>query len=78
MGGDLQERERKTNFMLYGPCIMEGNCLMTNVMHKFLIYVSIYFCLTCFGLSFSPFSEAGVHLKMRALYSLETFTLVAH
>jgi E3 ubiquitin-protein ligase DOA10 len=25
-----------------------------------LIYLSIYFCLTCFGLSFSPSSEAGV------------------
>jgi hypothetical protein len=35
---------------------------MTNVMHKFLIYLSIYFCLTCFGLSFSPSSEAGVQL----------------
>jgi hypothetical protein len=23
---------------------------MTNVMYKFLIYVFIYFCLTCFGL----------------------------
>jgi hypothetical protein len=31
---------------------------MTNVMHKFLIYLSIYFCLTYFGLSFSPSSEA--------------------
>jgi hypothetical protein len=36
------------------------NCIMTNVMHKVLIYLSIYFCLTCFGLSFSPSSEAGV------------------
>jgi hypothetical protein len=35
---------------------------MTNVMHKFLIYLSIYFCLTCFGLSFNPSSEAGVQL----------------
>jgi hypothetical protein len=26
---------------------------MTNVMHKFLIYLTIYFCLTCFKLSFS-------------------------
>jgi hypothetical protein len=32
-------------------------------MHKFLIYLSIYFCLTCFGLSFSPSSEAGVQLR---------------
>jgi hypothetical protein len=39
------------------------NCIMTNVMHKFLIYLSIYFCLTCFGLSFSPFSEAGVQFR---------------
>jgi hypothetical protein len=36
---------------------------MTNVMHKFLIYLSIYFCLTCFGLSFSPSSEAGVQIR---------------
>jgi hypothetical protein len=36
---------------------------MTNVMHKFLIYLSIYFCLTLFGLSFSPSSEAGVQLR---------------
>jgi hypothetical protein len=36
---------------------------MTNVMHKFLIYLSIYFCLTCFGFSFSPSSEAGVQLR---------------
>jgi hypothetical protein len=35
---------------------------MTNVMHKLLIYLSIYCCLTCFGLSFSPSSEAGVQL----------------
>jgi hypothetical protein len=35
---------------------------MTNVMHKFLIYLSVYFCLTCFGLSFSLSSEAGVQL----------------
>jgi hypothetical protein len=31
-------------------------------MHKFLIYLSIFFCLTCFGLSISPSSEAGVQL----------------
>jgi hypothetical protein len=36
---------------------------MINVMHKFLIYLSIYFCLTCLGLSFSPSSEAGVQLR---------------
>jgi hypothetical protein len=32
-------------------------------MHKFLIYLSIYFCLTCFGLSFSPSSEAGLQIR---------------
>jgi hypothetical protein len=32
-------------------------------MDKFLIYLSIYFCLTCFGLSFSPPSEAGVQFR---------------
>jgi hypothetical protein len=36
---------------------------MTKVMHKFLIYLSIYFCLTCFGFSFSPSSEEGVQLR---------------
>jgi hypothetical protein len=36
---------------------------MTNAMHKFLIYLSIYFCLTCLGLSFSPSSEAGVQIR---------------
>jgi hypothetical protein len=36
---------------------------MANVMHKFLICLSIYFCLTCFWLSFSPSSEAGVQLR---------------
>jgi hypothetical protein len=36
---------------------------MTNVMHKFLIYFSIYFCLTCFGLPFSPSSEASVQIR---------------
>jgi hypothetical protein len=33
---------------------------MTNVMHKFLIYLTIYYCLICFGLTCSPSSEAGV------------------
>jgi hypothetical protein len=32
-------------------------------MHKFLIYLSIYFSLTCFGLSFSPSSETGVQFR---------------
>jgi hypothetical protein len=36
---------------------------MTNVIHKILIYLSIYFCLICFWLSFSPSSEAGVQLR---------------
>jgi hypothetical protein len=36
---------------------------MTNVMHKFLIYLSIYFCLACFGVSFTPSSEAGVQIR---------------
>jgi hypothetical protein len=50
-------------FMLQVPRILELNCIMTNVIHKFLIYLYIYFCLTCFGLSFSPSSEAGVQLR---------------
>jgi hypothetical protein len=40
-----------------------GNCITTNVMHRFFIYLSKYFCLTCFGLSFSSSSEAGVQLR---------------
>jgi hypothetical protein len=39
------------------------NCVMTNVKHKFLIYLSIYFCLACFGLSISPSSEAGAQFR---------------
>jgi hypothetical protein len=33
---------------------------MTNAMHKFLIYLSIYFRLMCFRLYFSLSSDAGV------------------
>jgi hypothetical protein len=36
---------------------------MTNLMHKFLIYLSIYFCLACFGVSISPSSETGVQIR---------------
>jgi hypothetical protein len=36
---------------------------MSNVMHKLLIYLSVYFHLTCFGLSFSQSSQAGVQLR---------------
>jgi hypothetical protein len=32
-------------------------------MHKFLIYLTIYFCLKCFGLSFSTSSEADVQIQ---------------
>jgi hypothetical protein len=32
-------------------------------MHMFLVYLSTYFGLTCFGLSFRPSSEAGVQLR---------------
>jgi hypothetical protein len=46
-----------------------GNCIMTNEMHKFFIYLSIYFNLKCFGLSFSPSSEAGVQLRQWFEYS---------
>jgi hypothetical protein len=51
-----------TNIKLINLLILGRNCIMTNVMHKFLIYLSIYVCLTCFGLSFSPFSDAGVQI----------------
>jgi hypothetical protein len=36
---------------------------MNNVMLKFLNYLSTYFCPTCFGISLSPYSEAGVKLR---------------
>jgi hypothetical protein len=39
------------------------NSIMTNVLHKLLIYLSVYFCFACFGLSFSPSSGAGVPLR---------------
>jgi hypothetical protein len=32
-------------------------------MHRFLIYLCISFCLTCFGRSFSPSSEASVQFR---------------
>jgi hypothetical protein len=32
-------------------------------MQKILIYLSINFCFTCFGLPFSPSSEAAVQLR---------------
>jgi hypothetical protein len=40
----------------------ELGCTMTNVMQKFLIYLSIYFCFKCFRLFISPSSEVGVAL----------------
>jgi hypothetical protein len=40
-------------------------------MHKYLIYLSIYFCLTCFGLSFIPISGAGVQLRQWFKYTLD-------
>jgi hypothetical protein len=49
-------------------------------MHKFLIYLSIYFCLTCFGLSFSPSSKA-VQLQQQfksAGYGVSACTLTPH
>jgi hypothetical protein len=49
--------------MLYGLCILELNCIITKVMHKFLFYLSIYFCLTCFGFFVRPSSEAVVQLR---------------
>jgi hypothetical protein len=27
--------------------VLEWNCIMTNIVHKFLIYLSIYLCLIC-------------------------------
>jgi hypothetical protein len=57
------------------------NCIITKVMHKFLSYLSIYFCLTCFGLSFSPSSEAGVQFRQwlkSAGYSVSARTLTLY
>jgi hypothetical protein len=36
---------------------------MNEVMNVFLIYLSIYFCLAGFGLSFSPSPEAAVQFR---------------
>jgi hypothetical protein len=48
-----------------------SSCMMTKLMHKFLnlFYLSIYFCLTCFGLSFRPSSEAGVQRRNLGMVS---------
>jgi hypothetical protein len=53
---------RVLNFMLKDRAFW-NDCTMTNVMYKFIIYLSIFFCLTCFGISFSPPSEAGVKIR---------------
>jgi hypothetical protein len=50
-------------FYVVRTCILELNCIMTKEMHEFLICLSIYFCLTCFVLSFSPSSEVGVQIQ---------------
>jgi hypothetical protein len=42
---------------------LSSSFITINVMHKFFIYLSIYFCLTCFGLSFSPSSGTGVQIR---------------
>jgi preprotein translocase subunit SecG len=44
---------------------------MTNVMHKILTYLSIYFCVTCFRLSFSPSSEAGEQIRQETRTTAE-------
>jgi hypothetical protein len=44
-------------------CLVDWSCIMTNVMYKLLIYLSFYSCITCFGLSFNPSSEADVQLR---------------
>jgi hypothetical protein len=36
---------------------------MTNLMQTFLSYLSVYFCLTCFWLSFYQSSEAGAQFR---------------
>jgi hypothetical protein len=36
---------------------------MTNVIHTFLTYLPIYFCLTCFWFSLGPSSEAGLQIR---------------
>jgi hypothetical protein len=56
-------RNLRQTFVVRCGLFRRRNYVMSNVMHKFLINLSIYFCLTCFGHSFSPSSEAGVHLR---------------
>jgi hypothetical protein len=40
-----------------------GMNLYNNQRNVQVFYLSIYYCLTCFGLSFSPSSETGVQLR---------------
>jgi hypothetical protein len=60
----LRARARREGFFEFSfKFELALNCTMNKVMHKFLIYLSIYFYLTCFGLPFSPSSEADVQLR---------------
>jgi hypothetical protein len=54
-----RERERTWTVVLHH----NWDCIKTNLMHKILTYLSNYFCLTCFGLSFSLSSVVGVQLR---------------
>jgi hypothetical protein len=40
---------------------------MTNVKHKFLIYLSVYFRLTSCGISINQSSETGVQRRQRSV-----------
>jgi hypothetical protein len=51
---------------------------MSYVMHKLLINLSIYFRLICFGLSFSPSSEAGVHIWQWFRYGVSARVLTLY
>jgi hypothetical protein len=58
----LPERDQNPRSSEYEVGVLR-KCIMTNIMHKFYFYFSIYFCLTYFRLSFIPSSEAGVQLR---------------
>jgi E3 ubiquitin-protein ligase DOA10 len=50
-------------------------------MHKFLIYLSIYFFMICFELYFIPFSEADVQVRQwfkSSVYGVSTRTLTPY
>jgi hypothetical protein len=46
--GQVRTRDLGYHFLLQIPCILECNCIITNVMHRVLIYLLIYLYLYMF------------------------------